>query len=64
MLHLRERERGRERLTLGGVVLNGDTADLEVGSLLLVGDVLEGNALGELLADLETRHFDDLVWVG
>lgn len=49
-----------ERLTLGGIVLDGDTADLEVGGLGLVGDVLEGDALGELLADLDRSHCDGL----
>ena len=43
-------------LTLAGIVLDGKTADGEVG-VAAGSDVGEGNTLGERITGLESRHF-------
>lgn len=41
---------------LGGVELDGDTAGVNIGLLGSVGDVAEGNVLGELVAGVDSAH--------
>lgn len=42
--------------TFAGIVYSWETADLEVANLWGVWNVGEGNALGELVANLWRRH--------
>ncbi len=49
--------------TLGNIVVLGTTADSHIADLGGVGDVREGNALGESVSSLEFGHLCEMNWI-